>query len=43
VGSSTERALKPLVELSASRLFMSGTLERGDQRQIAFLPYKKFE
>ena len=41
LGSTTERALQPLVELAAGRLFMSGTLERGDNRPIAFLPYKK--
>ncbi|MDC3239262.1 DEAD/DEAH box helicase family protein [Gammaproteobacteria bacterium] len=41
VGGSTERALRPLVESAAARLFMSGTLERGDNKPIAFLPYTK--
>lgn len=39
VGSSFARAVQPLVENAVLTVFASGTLERGDRKQIAFLPY----
>jgi superfamily II DNA or RNA helicase len=39
IGSCFERALLPLMELANHRLLMTGTLARGDQKQISFLPY----
>src|ERR1700712_5212820 len=38
--SAYEKAVAPLVERAALTLYMSGTLERDDDRRIAFLPYK---
>ena len=43
VGSSFEKGLTPLIESSSHRLFMTGTLERGDHRPIAFLPYESID
>lgn len=39
VGSSLERAIQPLVEQAVLVVYASGTLERGDKKQISFLPY----
>ncbi len=38
--SAYDKAVAPLVERAALTLYMSGTLERDDDRRIAFLPYK---
>ncbi len=38
-GGAWERALHPLVKRAALTVFMSGTLERGNRRKIAFLQY----
>lgn len=38
-GGAWERALAPLVKRAALTVFMSGTLERGNRRKIAFLQY----
>ena len=38
--SAYEKAVAPLVERAALTLYMSGTLERDDDRRIAFMPYK---
>ena len=38
--SAYEKAVEPLVKRAALTLYMSGTLERDDDRRIAFLPYK---
>ena len=38
--SAYEKAVAPLVERAALTLYMSGTLERDDDRRIAFLPYR---
>ncbi len=38
-GGAWERALAPLVKRAALTVFMSGTLERGNRRKIAFLGY----
>lgn len=43
VGSPFERALRPLIEEAVLVVYASGTLERGDRRQIAFLPYRMTE
>lgn len=37
----THQALKPLWDRAAIRLLMTGTMERGDNRRIAFLPYRQ--
>lgn len=37
--SPWERNLAPVLEHAVFRLFMSGTLGRSDEKQIAFLPY----
>jgi len=34
-------ALKPLMDLAAYQVLMTGTLERGDEKQIAFVDYQK--
>ena len=38
-GGAWEIALSPLVQRAALTVFMSGTLERGNKKRIAFLPY----
>jgi superfamily II DNA or RNA helicase len=38
--SAWSRALLPLLEAAALRLFLSGTLERADGRRILWLPYR---
>ena len=38
-GGAWEAALAPLVKRAALTVFMSGTLERGNRKRIAFLPY----
>jgi superfamily II DNA or RNA helicase len=38
-GNEFYKAVKPLIERAAIRLFMSGTLERGDGKRIGFLDY----
>ena len=38
-GGAWEIALAPLVQRAALTVFMSGTLERGNRKRIAFLPY----
>ncbi|HEX9998127.1 MAG TPA: DEAD/DEAH box helicase family protein [Abditibacterium sp.] len=38
-GGAWEKALLPLVKRAALTVFMSGTLERGNRKKIAFLPY----
>lgn len=38
-GGAWETALAPLVKRAALTVYMSGTLERGNQKRIAFLPY----
>jgi superfamily II DNA or RNA helicase len=38
-GGAWETALAPLIRRAALTVFMSGTLERGNRRRIAFLPY----
>lgn len=38
-GGAWERALAPLVKRAALTVFMSGTLERGNRKKIAFLGY----
>ncbi len=40
-GGAWEAALAPLVERAAITVFMSGTLERGNAKRIAFLPYRR--
>ncbi len=35
-----EAALRPLVQRAALTVYMSGTLERGNRKRIAFLPYR---
>jgi hypothetical protein len=35
-----EDALRPLVQRAALTVYMSGTLERGNRKRIAFLPYR---
>lgn len=37
--SAWQKALYPLVSNAKYRIFMTGTLSRGDNRRIAFLPY----
>jgi superfamily II DNA or RNA helicase len=39
-GGAWETALSPLVRRAALTVFMSGTLERGNRKRIAFLPYR---
>jgi len=39
-GGAWERALEPLVARAALTIYMSGTLERGNRKRIAFLPYR---
>lgn len=38
-GGTWSMALEPLVKRAALTIFMSGTLERGNRKHIAFLPY----
>ena len=38
-GGTWAAALEPLVKRAALTIFMSGTLERGNRKNIAFLPY----
>ena len=38
-GGAWEKSLAPLVKRAALTVFMSGTLERGNRKRIAFLPY----
>ncbi len=38
-GGAWEAALEPLVSRAVLTVFMSGTLERGNRKRIAFLPY----
>ncbi|MBV9865868.1 MAG: DEAD/DEAH box helicase family protein [Abitibacteriaceae bacterium] len=38
-GGAWETALAPLVKRAALTVYMSGTLERGNHKRIAFLPY----
>jgi superfamily II DNA or RNA helicase len=40
-GGAWEAALLPLVQRAALTVHMSGTLERGNRRRIAFLPYRQ--
>lgn len=40
-GSPYERAIQPLIDQAVLTVFASGTLERGDNKKIAFLPYKQ--
>jgi len=40
-GGSWHRAIQPLVDAAAFVILMSGTLERGDSKRIALLPYKE--
>ncbi len=37
--STWERRLEPIIQQASYRLFLSGTLGRGDEKPIAFLPY----
>jgi len=39
-GSKWEAALKPLVQISDFNVFATGSIERGDDEPIAFLPYQ---
>ncbi len=39
-GGAWEAALAPLVQRAALTVYMSGTLERGNRKRIAFLPYR---
>jgi superfamily II DNA or RNA helicase len=39
-GGAWEAALAPLVKRAALTVYMSGTLERGNRKRIAFLPYR---
>lgn len=34
------QAIQPIYDAAAYRVLMTGTLERGDQKQIAFMPYR---
>jgi len=38
-GGAWQSALEPLVSRAALTIYMSGTLERGNRKRIAFLPY----
>ncbi|HEX8832701.1 MAG TPA: DEAD/DEAH box helicase family protein, partial [Abditibacteriaceae bacterium] len=40
-GGAWEAALAPLVQRAALTVYMSGTLERGNRKRIAFLPYRE--
>jgi superfamily II DNA or RNA helicase len=40
-GSIWHSKLQPLYDRAAARLFMTGTLTRGDRKPVAFLPYLK--
>jgi len=40
-GGLWHKALDPIMELTAYKLLMTGTLERGNESQIAFIDYKK--
>jgi superfamily II DNA or RNA helicase len=40
-GGAWETALAPLVRRAALTVYMSGTLERGNRKRIAFLPYRE--
>lgn len=40
-GGAWEAALAPLVRRAALTVYMSGTLERGNRKRIAFLPYRE--
>ncbi len=40
-GGAWEAALEPLVKRAALTVYMSGTLERGNRKRIAFLPYRE--
>lgn len=40
-GGSWEESLAPLVARARLTVFMSGTLERGNRKRIAFLPYRQ--
>ena len=42
-GGAWETALAPLVQRAALTVHMSGTLERGNRKRIAFLPYRQTE
>ena len=36
------KAIEPLYQLSKYRLLMTGTIERGDKKEIAYLPYDRY-
>lgn len=38
-GGKYHQMLTPILEKAHAKIFMTGTLERGDQKPIAFLPY----
>ncbi|HEX8552853.1 MAG TPA: DEAD/DEAH box helicase family protein [Abditibacteriaceae bacterium] len=40
-GGAWEAAIAPLVRRAALTVYMSGTLERGNRKRIAFLPYRE--
>ena len=40
VGGAWEKALQPLVEQASFLVLMTGTLARGDENPIAFIPYR---
>lgn len=40
-GGTWHRAVKPLVERAALVILMTGTMERGDGKKIAFVPYRE--
>ncbi|MGD1716673.1 DEAD/DEAH box helicase [Dapis sp. BLCC M172] len=40
-GSKWHKALQPLVDKSVLMIMVTGTVERGDKKAIAFMPYKK--
>jgi superfamily II DNA or RNA helicase len=40
-GGAWEAALSPLVQRARLTVYMSGTLERGNRRRIAFMPYRE--
>ena len=35
------KAIQPIYDAAAYRILMTGTLERGDQKKIAFMPYRE--
>ena len=41
--SAWHKALQPLVDAAERVVFLSGSLERGDQKPVAFLPYKEVQ